>query len=64
MAPVAKRDSCWMAETFSTGRAISLAPANTNPHFMTGAQKWTVRGPVGDARKALKDMGVVSGKCG
>lgn len=53
MAPVANNESCCVAETFSTGLVISLAPARTSPHFITGAQKWTVRGPVGELRKCV-----------
>lgn len=59
MAPVANNESCWMAETFSTGLTISPAPAMTNPHFIMGAQKCTVLGPVGEfkkARNAADDM--------
>lgn len=54
MAPVAKRDSCCVAETFSTGLAISPAPATTKAHFRNGAQKWIVFGPVSEFRNLLK----------
>jgi hypothetical protein len=46
--PVAMRAPFCESESDSTGRAKSAAPARTRPHFMMGAQKWTVLGPTGE----------------
>lgn len=46
--PVAMSAPFWERESDSTGRAKSAAPARTRPHFMMGAQKWTVLGPTGE----------------
>lgn len=48
MTPVANNAACCVPDIFSTGLCISLAPAMTKDHLRTGAQKWTVLGPVSE----------------